>query len=118
MLLDAQQRPVLVIGTPGGRQIPSTTANVVTRWALHGQPLETAVPAGRFILTDGELRLESPQLAEETRAMGYNVVVSDEASQANYGSIQALAVNWETGAVSSFADKRRSAGYVVGRTTE
>jgi gamma-glutamyltranspeptidase/glutathione hydrolase len=115
MLLDAQRRPVLVIGTPGGRQIPSTTANVVTRWALHGQPLEMAVPAGRFILTDGELRLESPQLAAETLAMGYNVVIADEASRANYGSIQALAIDWETGGVSSFADKRRSAGFVVGR---
>jgi gamma-glutamyltranspeptidase/glutathione hydrolase len=115
MLLDAQQRPVLVIGTPGGRQIPSTTANVVTRWALHGQPLETAVPAGRFILTDGELRLETPLLAEETRALGYDVVVADEASRANYGSIQALAIDWETGGVTSFADERRSAGFVVGR---
>ncbi|WP_460888374.1 gamma-glutamyltransferase [Promicromonospora xylanilytica] len=115
MLLDAQQRPVLVIGTPGGRQIPSTTASVITRWALHGQPLKTAIPAGRFILTDGELRLETPQLADGTRALGYDVVVADEASQANYGSVQALAINWETGGVTSFADKRRSAGFVVGR---
>ncbi|MEU4365155.1 gamma-glutamyltransferase [Promicromonospora sp. NPDC023987] len=115
MLLDAQQRPVLVIGTPGGRQIPSTTASVITRWALHGQPLKTAIPAGRFILTDGELRLETPRLADGTRALGYDVVVADEASQANYGSVQALAVDWETGGVSSFADKRRSAGFVVGR---
>jgi gamma-glutamyltranspeptidase/glutathione hydrolase len=115
MLLDAQRRPVLVIGTPGGRQIPSTTANVVTRWALHEQPLEAAVPAGRFILTDGELRLETAQLADGTRALGYDVVVADDASRANYGSIQALAVDWETGGVSSFADERRSAGFVVGR---
>lgn len=115
MLLDAQQRPVLVIGTPGGRQIPSTTASVITRWALHGQPLKTAIPAGRFILTDGELRLETPQLADGSRALGYDVVVSDEASQANYGSVQALAIDWETGGVTGFADKRRSAGFVVGR---
>jgi gamma-glutamyltranspeptidase/glutathione hydrolase len=114
MLLDGEGRPVLVIGTPGGRQIPSTTASVVTRWALHGQPLETAIPAGRFILTDGELRLETPQLADGTRALGYDVVVSDEASLANYGSVQALAVDWETGGVTSFADTRRSAGFVVG----
>lgn len=115
MLLDGAGRPVLVIGTPGGRQIPSTTASVITRWALHGQPLETAVPAGRFILTDGELRLESPELAEGTRALGYEVVVADAASRANYGSVQALAIDWETGGVSSFADKRRSAGFVVGK---
>ena len=114
MLLDDQGRPVLVIGTPGGRQIPSTTANVITRWALHDQPLDSAVRAGRFILTDGELRLETPPLAERLGAMGYDVVVTDQAARANYGSVQALAVNWDRGIVTGFADERRSAGYVVG----
>ncbi len=116
MLLDAQQRPVLVLGTPGGRQIPSTVANVVARWALHDQPLETAVRAGRFYLTDGELRLETPHLADALRGMGYDVVVTDEATRPSYGSVQALAINWDTGRVNGFADERRSAGFVVGRT--
>ncbi|GAA4719053.1 gamma-glutamyltranspeptidase / glutathione hydrolase [Promicromonospora umidemergens] len=115
MLLDDQGRPVLVIGTPGGRQIPSTTANVVVRWALHRQSLEDAVRAGRFILTDGQLRLETRGLADPMAALGYDVVVSDQAELANYGSVQALAVDWDEGKVTSFADERRSAGFVVGR---
>lgn len=115
MLLDERQRPVLVLGTPGGQQIPSTIANVVARWALHGQPLETAVRSGRFYLTGGELRLETPQLAGAMRGMGYDVVVTDEAARPSYGSVQALVIRWGKGRVGSFADERRSAGYVVGR---
>ncbi len=115
MLLDARQRPVLVLGTPGGRQVPSTIANVVARWALHGQPLEIAVRAGRFYLTAGELRLETPQLAGAMGQMGYDVVVTDEVARPSYGSVQALAIDWGAGRVSSFADERRSAGFVVGR---
>jgi gamma-glutamyltranspeptidase/glutathione hydrolase len=114
MLLDARRRPVLVIGTPGGRQIPSTIADVVTRWALHDQPLKTAVRAGRFLLTDGELRLETQQLADAARGLGYDVVVTDEAARSTYGSVQALAISWDEARVSGFADERRSAGFVVG----
>lgn len=117
MLVDDRQRPVLVLGTPGGQQIPSTIANVVARWALHGQPLETAVRSGRFYLTGGELRLETSELADAMAQRGYDVVVTDEAARPSYGSVQALAVDWDEGRVSGFADERRSAGFVV-RSTE
>ncbi|EYR65178.1 hypothetical protein N866_10130 [Actinotalea ferrariae CF5-4] len=110
MLLDAQDRPVLVIGTPGGGQIPNTTAQVVTLWALHGQELEQAVPAERFLLTGGRLRLESPRLAEELRGRGYDVRVTNPDSPEIYGSVQALEIDWETGTVHGVADTRRSAG--------
>ena len=115
MLLDERQRPVLVVGTPGGQQIPSTIANVVARWALHDQPLETAVRSGRFYLTGGELRLETSQLADAMGGMGYDVVVTDEAARPSYGSVQALAIDWGAGRVSGFADERRSAGFEVSR---
>lgn len=115
MLLDDEGRPVLVVGTPGGQQIPSTIANVVARWALHGQPLETAVRSGRFYLTGGELRLETPQLADAMGRLGYDVVVTDAAARPSYGSVQALTIDWRGGRVGGFADERRSAGFVVGR---
>lgn len=110
MLLDEHDRPVLVVGTPGGRQIPNTTATVVTRWALHGQGLEQAITAERFHLTGGELRLESDRLRAELAALGYTVRVTGPAARPNYGSVQALEIDWEAGTVSGVADHRRSAG--------
>lgn len=110
MLLDAEGRPVLVVGTPGGRQIPNTTAQVVTLWALHDLDLEPAVRAERFLLSDGELRLESDRLADELRARGYTVRVPNPAYPEVFGSVQALEVDWDAGTVQGVADTRRSAG--------
>ncbi|WP_225752603.1 gamma-glutamyltransferase [Actinotalea sp. Marseille-Q4924] len=110
MLLDGQDRPALVIGTPGGGQIPNTTAQVVSLWALHGQDLEEAVPAERFMLTGGQMRLESDRLRAELEARGYAVRVTPPGSRASYGSVQALEVDWEARTVHGVADTRRSAG--------
>ncbi|MFK5635438.1 gamma-glutamyltransferase [Ornithinimicrobium sp. LYQ103] len=113
MVLDAQRRPVLVIGTPGGRHIPNTTASVITRWALHDQDLAEAIPGERFLLTGGVLWLESATLAEDLAALGYDARAVDPAILANFGSVQALDVDWKNREVTSFADERRSAGYSV-----
>ncbi|MGF1645904.1 MAG: gamma-glutamyltransferase [Kineosporiaceae bacterium] len=110
MLLDDQRRPVLVIGTPGGRQIPNVTASVVTRWALHGQGLEAAVPGERFVLTSDVLSLETPRLAQELTALGWNVRVTPEPDRVRFGSVQALDVDWDARQVTGVADTRRSAG--------
>lgn len=110
MVLDGERRPVLVIGTPGGRQIPNVTASVVTRWALHGQDLATAVPADRFVLTSDVLSIETPRLADELTALGWNVRVTPEYNRIRFGSVQALDVDWDARQVTGFADTRRSAG--------
>ncbi|MCG7284767.1 gamma-glutamyltransferase [Cellulomonas sp. ACRRI] len=113
MVVDDEYRPVLVIGAPGGRQIPNTTAQVVTLWALHGLSLEEAVPVDRFILDNGRLRLETDGIAEQMRARGYQVQVTPATSRPNYGSVQALEIDWKSATVSGFADPRRSAGFEV-----
>lgn len=114
MVLDGEGRPVLPIGAPGGRQIPNTTASVVMRWALLGQTLEQAVPAPRFILDNGLLKLESGALQQDLNRMGYRTRVVPAADRANWGSVQALAIDWSSGTVSGVADTRRSAGYAIG----
>lgn len=113
MLLDDRRRPVLVIGTPGGRYIPNTTAHVVTRWALHGQSLAQAVPADRFLLDDGRLQLETAALREAMTQRGYRVEVVPRARRVDFGSTQALDVDWDRRTISSHADPRRSAGYLT-----
>ena len=90
-----------------------TTAQVVTLWALHGLSLAEAIPVDRFILDNGRLRLETDSIAEQMRTKGYEVQVTPATSRANYGSVQALEIDWDTRTVSGFADSRRSAGYEV-----
>ncbi|WP_197275037.1 gamma-glutamyltransferase [Luteipulveratus halotolerans] len=117
MLLDDQSRPALVIGAPGGRQIPNTTASVVLRWALHHQSLPDAVRAPRFILDEGDLRLEAATHRNALTRLGYRARVTAPSTRANYGSVQALDVSWGDQAVRSYADPRRSAGYAVATGT-
>jgi len=114
MLLDDQDRPVLVVGTPGGRQIPNVIAAVVTRWALHGEDLALVVPADRFFHDDdGVINLESPALTDPLAELGWDVQILPESDRTRFGSVQALAVDWDTGQVSGVADTRRSAGVEI-----
>ncbi len=113
MVLDAKGRPALVIGAPGGSQIPNTTASVVLRWVLLGQSLEKAVPAPRFKLDNGLMRLESSRHVGALEKLGYRTRVMPKSYRASWGSVQALALDWDAGAVSGVADTRRSAGVAV-----
>ncbi|WP_404380383.1 gamma-glutamyltransferase [Knoellia locipacati] len=115
MVLDSTGRPALVIGAPGGSQIPNTTASVVLRWALLGQSLEQAVPAARFKLDNGLMRLESARHVTALEKLGYRTRVMPKSYRASWGSVQALAVDWESRAVSGVADTRRSAGVAVSK---
>ena len=113
MVLDGSGTPVLVSGAPGGRQIPNTTASVVLRWALLGQDLEDAVPAPRFKLDNGLMRLESGRHVDALEKLGYRTRVMPRSYRASWGSVQALAVDWSSRRVSGVADTRRSAGVDV-----
>lgn len=113
MVLDDNGRPALVIGAPGGSQIPNTTASVVLRWAVLGQRLEQAVPAPRFKLDNGLMRLESARHVVALEKLGYRTRVMPKSYRASWGSVQALAVNWESRAVTGIADTRRSAEVAV-----
>ena len=113
MVLDNEGRPVLVIGAPGGSQIPNTTVSVVLRWALLGQSLDKAVPAPRFKLDNGLMRLESETHVKALGKLGYRTRVMPPSYRASWGSVQALAVDWQSRRVSGSADTRRSADFEV-----
>ncbi|WP_148232268.1 gamma-glutamyltransferase [Janibacter sp. HTCC2649] len=113
MVLDSTGRPALVIGAPGGSQIPNTTASVVLQWVLLGQNLDQAVPAPRFKLDNGLMRLESNRHVAALQKLGYRTKVMPKSYRASWGSVQALAIDWEARAVTGVADTRRSAGVAV-----
>lgn len=116
MVLDGEGRPVLGIGTPGGERIPNVLTQVLTRWALHGQPLEEAVAAPRYHLEGSALQVEQQlggEVTGELQARGYTGV---EVRPALYfGSVQALEVDYDAGEVSGARDDRREADWRADR---
>ncbi|MDD9205869.1 gamma-glutamyltransferase [Georgenia sp. 10Sc9-8] len=115
VVVDGQDRPVLVIGSPGGRLIPNILAGVIARWSLLDQPLPEAVAAPRFHLEGSTLQVEESlpsDTAEELRDLGYQI---EEVPPEVYlfGSVQALAVDHGTGAVAGATDDRRQGGFAV-----
>lgn len=112
--VDAQGRPVLVIGSPGGRLIPNILAGVLARHLLQGQGLEAAVLAPRWHLEGERLAVEGlpSGVREELGALGYAVDRVPDSARL-FGSVHALAVDPETGAVSGVADPRRGGAFEV-----
>ena len=116
VVLDDQDRPVLVVGSPGGRRIPNIQATVIARWALHGQPLQEAVDAPRFHLEDDQLQVE--QLPERVTAdlteMGYAVTPVPR-STSLFGSVQALELDHSDGRLIGAVDQRRTGEWASGQ---
>lgn len=112
VLLDDQDRPVLVIGSPGGRRIPNIQAEVITRWALLGQPLQEAVDAPRFHLEGDQLQVEELPGAtvSELSDRGY-AITRVPLSWSLFGSVQALELDHSAGELTGAVDERRTAAW-------
>jgi gamma-glutamyltranspeptidase / glutathione hydrolase len=105
--------PVLGIGSAGGRRIPFVTAQVITRWAGHGQDLEPAVAHPRFHLEVRDLEVEDalPSGVEgELAGRGYEITYTVPTTE-YFGGMQALVVDREAGTVDGVADERRSGAW-------
>lgn len=116
LVTDQEGRPVLGIGSPGGRRIPNVLTQVLVRWGLHGQSLEEAVAAPRFHLEGADLHVEqlpAGEVADELYARGY-ASISVPSPPLYFGSVQALEVDHEAGAVKGARDTRREADWDVG----
>lgn len=110
VVVDAESRPVLVIGAPGGEQIPQALATVITRWALQGQSLEDAVAAPRVRVTGGSaVTVEEPDWVGPLRARGRTVEAAPARDAHLFSSVQALEIDWADRQVSGATDTRRSA---------
>lgn len=117
VVLDGDGRPVLGLGSPGGKRIPKTLAHVIVRWGAHGESLEEAVQAPRFHLEGTTLELER-SLGGDTdtdlRGRGYSAVDTQRPAL-YYGSVQALELDHAAGEVIGTADPRREADWAADR---
>lgn len=111
IVTDQQGRAVLGLGSPGGRRIPIMLAQVLVGWGLHGQSLEDVVTAPRFHLEGDELfveRFPTDDVVQQLRQRGYaGPTIPDPPLY--FGSVQALAIDHDTGEVIGARDDRREA---------
>ncbi len=116
MVLDDEGRPVLGIGSPGGRRIPNILTQVLVRWGFHDQSLSDAVAATRFHLEGTELFVEEippAPIADDLRGRGYSAL-SVPGPPYYFGSVQALVVDHDSGEVTGARDTRREGDWAVG----
>lgn len=116
MVLDGDGRPVLGIGSPGGKRIPIVLAQVIVRWGVHGESLEEAVNAPRFHLEGTTLEFEEAPGADldaDLRGRGYGAIGTQTALY--FGSVQALELDRDAGEVVGAADPRREADWRADR---
>lgn len=115
ILIDEQGRPVLVLGSPGGRQIPNVLSEVLVRWALHDESLQAAVTAPRTHAEGTVLRVErmpSATVLDQLTGYGYTIEVMP-AEIHMFGSVQALAVDYQDGTVTGAQDDRREGSFTI-----
>jgi len=115
-ILARDGRPVLVLGTPGGRTIINSVLQVILNVIDHKMTLGQAVEAPRIHhqwLPD-QIRYEeygfSPDTIRLLKRMGHKTV-----PRGSQGSISAIWIDWEEGIIYGAADSRgfdgKAAGY-------
>ncbi|GGI06963.1 gamma-glutamyltransferase family protein [Egicoccus halophilus] len=116
VVLDDQDRPELAIGSPGGRRIPNIVAQVIVRWAAHGQPLEEAIMGPRFHLERSRLELEESvggDASSQLAARGYEVTTQVPTTE-YFGGVQALRIDWDQRTIEGADDTRRTGTWASG----
>ncbi|WP_157983991.1 gamma-glutamyltransferase family protein [Nesterenkonia muleiensis] len=113
MVLDDQGRPVMAIGTPGGKQILPALATVISQWVLQGADLQEAVDAARFRSEDSLLYLEAgqpPELHTGLAELGWQI---EEWPDSSFGSVQALVIDYDSETITGADDPRRDGAHRV-----
>ncbi|QDI91446.1 gamma-glutamyltransferase [Salicibibacter halophilus] len=109
MIIADEEGPVMGIGSPGGERIPIMLTQVITDWAGNGADLEGAVEAPRFHIEENALIMEefpATEQQDDLTDIGYSEL-REPPTDLYFGSIQALAIDRESSALSGATDDRR-----------
>ena len=87
-------RPVVALGTPGGRTIPQTTTQMITNVETFGMDIQSAISAPRFSFVIPDLLGVEPQIPTGVRAaleaLGHNLYVDEF----GFGNAHGLAMEY------------------------
>lgn len=101
-------KPFMVVGSPGGPRIITSTLQTIVNVIDHGMNISQAVYAPRVHMqwVPDELRIEayglSPDTTEKLKAMGYTLSV-----QSDMGDVNAILVDQASGLMTASGDPRR-----------
>lgn len=115
MVLDAEGRPELVLGSPGGHQILNILGTVLTQWGLQEGDLDAVMQTPRFRAEGETLYLEASHTGDQIAALeerGWSTEVWPD-EQASFGSVQLLEVDYEDGQLRSVDDPRREGAHSI-----
>ncbi|PFG15075.1 gamma-glutamyltransferase [Bacillus sp. es.036] len=115
-ILSKDGKPVIGIGTPGGKRIPMMIAEVLIRNLTFKESIEDAIQQPRFYVEDEKIQLESEEeypeeVVDELEDRGYEVEYYDAGQY--YGGVQSLIVNYEENMLYGGADQRRLGAWQV-----
>jgi gamma-glutamyltranspeptidase/glutathione hydrolase len=102
-------KPFLILGSPGSQRIPSAVLHTISNIIDHGMDLASAVAAPRAHWQNGTLYLEGgipPEVAAQLRHKGHTVKLYTEQDR-YFGGVHAIQVDPDTGAFRGAADPRR-----------
>jgi len=114
-ILAKDGKPVIVIGTPGGRTIINTVLQVILNMIDHGMNIAEAIEAGRIHhqwlpdITRIEKWVISPDTEKLYTNMGHEVQYGQF-----QGSAMGISVDYEKEIISGAADSRSYDGAAVG----
>ncbi len=87
-------RPVVALGTPGGRTIPQTTTQMITNIQAFDMDVQQAISAPRFSFVIPDLLGVEPQIPANVRseleALGHNVYIDEF----GFGNAHGLAIEY------------------------
>ncbi|EZH65313.1 hypothetical protein DH09_16900 [Bacillaceae bacterium JMAK1] len=113
LILADEKGPLMGIGSPGGERIPIMLTQVIADWVGGEADLEQAVETERFHLTEDELVIEGEVDSSQREALlqkGYQDV-REPPTPLYFGSIQAIAIDRETGELEGATDHRREGAW-------
>ncbi|MRG27627.1 gamma-glutamyltransferase [Laceyella tengchongensis] len=105
-------RPVLGIGSAGGRRITPVLTEVILRLLEYDMPMQTAINQPRFIVEGNVIYVERalpPEVETELKRKGYTIVLKP--ASLFYGGVQGIRVNRSQNTIEGGFDSRRDGAF-------
>lgn len=120
-ILVKDNKPFMIISSPGGSTIPTQLINAIINVIDYGMNIQEAIDAPRFHMQflPNKVFIERFAFSKDTAAilqkMGYQFQLGSPYSTPLWGAITAILIDTKTGSIYGAFDSRRSNGSAMGK---